>query len=450
MIPHLKWTRRILFASLLAAVLCVALLPAQVTPAKGVARRVVEINVDDAIFPPTADYVVEGIGRVKQEGASLVLITMNTPGGLDTSMREIITAIIHSPVPVVVYVSPSGSRAASAGFFILLSADVAAMAPGTDTGASSPIFGSGAEKVDETLKRKATNEAAAYIRSIVGQRGRNVALAEKAVTEAKAFSEKEALQGKLIDLIAPNVDSLIAQLDGRTVPRFDGTQVTLDLKNVVRTSLEMTAKQRWLSYIARPDVLFILFTLGMLGIYVEFTHPGLIFPGVIGTVSLVLALVAMKVLPVNVIAVVLILLAVGLFVLEAKLTSYGLLGLAGVVAMLAGALLLIRSPITGMGVSLGLALGVTLPFALITIFLMRLVMRSFRWRFSTGIEQMIGEIGEVTEEIDGRGMIFVAGELWRAASHQPIPKGAQVRVVRVEGLTAHVEPVGDPRPPDGA
>lgn len=446
----LKTARRLAAAACLAIGLWAVLLPAQekVAPSSS-APRVVEIPIDDAIFPATADFVVDSFERVKQQGATLVLITMNTPGGLDTSMREIIGAIIHSPAPVAVFVAPSGSRAASAGFFILLSADIAAMAPGTDTGASTPIFGGG-EKVDDTLKSKAKNEAAAYMRSIVGHRGRNVDLAEKAVTEAKAYSATEALDGKLIDLIAPNTDELIKLLDGRTVTRFDGTKVKLELKGAVRVSQEMTTRQKWFSYIARPDVLFILFSVGMLGIYVEFTHPGLIFPGVIGVVSLILALVAMKVLPINVIAVVLILGAIGLFIMEAKVTSYGLLGLAGVVAMLVGAMMLIRSPITGFRVSWSVALGVTLPFALICVFLMQLVLRSFHWKPATGTEQMVGELGEVTEAIDGRGMIFVAGELWRAAAGMAIPKGSKVRVTKVDGLTAYVELAGEPKKNDQA
>ncbi|MCL6565520.1 MAG: nodulation protein NfeD [Acidobacteriia bacterium] len=413
--------------------------PAQ--PSSG--ARVVELRIADAVMPMMAEYVVGGIQHANRTGAALVLITMDTPGGLDSSMREIISHILDSKVPVTVYVSPSGARAASAGFFILLAADVAAMAPGTNTGASSPVPLTG-QQVDELLRRKATNDAAAYMRSIAGQRGRNAQLAEQAVTEAKAFSADEALRGGLIDLIVPTVEELLAKLHGRSIKRFDGSVQTLALSNPVREALEMNRKQKILSYIARPDVLFILMLIGILGIYAEFSNPGLILPGVVGALSLILALVAIQVLPINVIGILLILLAVGLFIAEAKLTSYGLLGLAGAVAMVAGALMLIDSPITGMGVSLGTALGATIPFALLAIFLMTLILRSYRWKPAVGTEALIGQIGSVTTAIDGTGQVFVAGELWRAAAPQKIEAGRRVRVVRVEGLTVHVEPVEAP------
>ncbi len=405
--------------------------------------RVVELRVADAVMPMMAEYVVGGIRHANQTGAALVLITMDTPGGLDSSMRETISHILDSKVPVTVYVSPSGARAASAGFFILLAADVAAMAPGTNTGASSPVPLTG-QQVDELLRRKATNDAAAYMRSIAGQRGRNVALAEQAVTEAKAFSADEALRGGLIDLVVPTVEELLAKLHGRRIKRFDGSLYTLALPDPVREPLQMNRRQKILSYIARPDVLFLLMLIGILGLYAEFSNPGLILPGVVGAAALVLALVALQALPINVIGILLILLAVGLFILEAKVASYGLLGLAGVVAMVAGALLLIDSPITGMGVSLGTALGATIPFALLAVFLMTLILRSYRWKPAVGAEALVGQIGSVATEIDGTGQVFVAGELWRAAAPQKIEKGRRVRVVRVEGLTVHVEPFDSP------
>lgn len=411
---------------------------------------VVELRLDGAVMPLPAEYIVNGIDEANRTGAALVLITMNTPGGLDTAMRDIIQKIMASRVPVVAFVSPSGARAASAGFFILLSADVAAMAPGTNTGAASPIFiiGGAPVNIDETLRRKATNDAAAYIRSIADKRGRNVPLAETAVTDAKAFTEKEALLGKLIDLEATNVDDLLTKLDGRAVRRLDGSTTTLSLKNVVRAPLEMTTRQRWLARIAQPDVLFILVIVGLLGLYIEFNHPGLIVPGTVGAVALILAAVAMQILPINVVGILLLLAAIGLFVLEAKYTSHGLLAVGGVIAMLLGALFLIRSPLTGAGVSLGVALGVTIPFALCAVLLMRLVIKSYGWKPSAGVEEMVGKQGEVTEALNGaaapphRGMVFVHGELWRAVSQHPVPAGARVRITRVDGLTVHVEPIG--------
>lgn len=419
-------------------------------PAASQTTRVYEIRIDGVIHGVMSEYVEGGFRAAEAANAGLILITMDTPGGVDDAMRDIIQRIIRSKIPVVVFVAPAGSRAASAGFFILLSADVAAMSPGTNTGAASPVFiGAGDTDTEntKTLRRKATSDAAAYIRSIVGQRGRNVALAEQAVTEAKAFSEKEALQNKLIDIVASSTDDLLKQLDGHTITRFDGTKTTLDLKNVTRESHEMNRQQRFLSRLAQPDLVFILFLVGILGLYVEFNNPGLILPGVVGAVSLILALVAMQVLPINLIGVLLIVAALGFFILEAKYTSHGLLAVAGIVAMVVGAMMLIRSPFTGLRVSLSTALGVTLPFGILTIFLMRQVIKSFAWKQTTGAEALVGEIGEVTELIDGKGMVFVAGELWRAVAGEKIEQGSRVRVKKVDGLTVEVEAVETKEPP---
>ncbi|HKO05756.1 MAG TPA: nodulation protein NfeD [Candidatus Acidoferrales bacterium] len=404
--------------------------------------HVIEVPIDGVIQPFLADFVDEALAHAASEHASLVLLTLNTPGGLDTSMREIIQHIISSPVPVAAYVSPAGSRAASAGFYILLSADVAAMAPGTDTGASSPIFliGGTAAQVDETLKKKATNEAAAYLRSISGKRGRNVELAEKAVTEAKAFSNSEALDGKLIDLVATSTEDLLAKLDGRTIVRFDGSSLTLHLQGAVRSRYEVSSKQKFLGWLAEPDVMFILLIVGLIGLYVEFTHPGLILPAVLGGGAILLFLVGAQVVPINLFAILLIACAVALFAIEAKVTSHGVLALIGVMVMLAGALLLVKSPITGAGVSPAVALGFTIPFALLAVVVMRLAMRTFSMKPSTGAVQLVGQIGEMREPVDGTNMVFVAGELWQARTEGHIPPGSKVRVVRVDGLTLEVAP----------
>jgi membrane-bound serine protease (ClpP class) len=408
--------------------------------------RVVELTIDDEIEPILAEYIQEGINHAAETHARLVLITINTPGGLGTSMRDVIQAILRSPVPVAAYVSPTGSRAASAGFFILLSADIAAMAPGTNTGAASPLLEIGGMplQVDETLRKKIVEDATAFLRSFTGRRGRNVELAEKAVTDAKAFSEKEALDGKLIDLIALSTEELLAKLNGRTITRFDGSTVALETAAPVTDAFAMSPRQKLLSRIVKPDVMFVLLIVGVLGLYAEFTHPGLVAPGVIGGIALVLALFAMHLLPVNLTGLLLIALAIALFILEAKFTSHGVLGVGGVIAMVLGALMLIRSPLTGMGVSPGTALGVAIPFAVFVILLMRLVLRSRSLRQVVGREQMIGQVGEVTQAIDGMGMVFVGGELWRAAAPQKIPRGARVRVIKVEGLTVYVAPADVP------
>jgi len=413
------------------------------------ASSVVQLRIDGEIEPILAKYIVRGIDQAAAAHASLILITMNTPGGLDSSMREIIQAILSSPVPVVTYVSPTGSRAASAGFFILLSADVAAMSPGTDTGAASPvfIFAGQTVQVDDTMHKKVVNDATAYLRSYVTKRGRNAELAETAVTEAKAFSDKEALDGKLIDLIAVSPEDLLAKLDGREITRLNGTKVQIALSHPVVTQEEMTAREKFLSRIVQPDVFFILLILGVLGLYVEFTHPGMFAPGVIGGIALVLALYAMHLLPVNTAGLLLIAVALILFGLEAQYPTHGVLGVGGIVAMVGGAIFLIDSPFTGMGVRLATALAVVIPFGIIVIILARLVLRSRKWKVSTGVEELVGEIGEVTEPVGEAGtfgMVFVHGELWRAATSdgQPIPKGARVRVAKVKGLTLEVKQSG--------
>jgi membrane-bound serine protease (ClpP class) len=414
--------------------------------------NVVALHIDGEIEPVLAEYILRGIEQASREHASLILITINTPGGLDTSMRSIVQAILSSPVPVVTYVSPTGSRAASAGFFILLSADVAAMSPGTDTGAASPIMAIGGQpvEVDATLNKKILNEATAYLRSYVSGRGRNVDLATTAVTEAKAFSEREALDGKLIDLVAASPEELLQKLDGRTIRHLNGSTTELSLSHPILVSRSMTPRERFLSRIVEPDVFFILLIVGVLGLYTEFTHPGMFAPGVIGGIALVLALFAMHLLPVNLAGLLLISLALALFVLEAKFPTHGVLGVGGVVSMVLGALMLIRSPLTGMGVSFGAALGVAIPFAIIIIILMRLVLRSRTWKQSAGREELVGEEGQVTQSVgsaSGPGMVFIHGELWRAATRagESIPEGARVRVRRVEGLTLEVEPVELPQ-----
>ena len=405
---------------------------------------VLRLNLDREVEPVLATYIDEGLADAANRHAALVLITMDTPGGLGESMKDMIQHILSSPVPVAVYVSPTGARGASAGFFILLSADVAAMAPATHTGAASPvaIIGGFQMQVDETMRRKMFNDTTAFLRSYSEKRGRNPVLAETAVTDAKAFTEKEALDGKLIDLIASTPEDLLHQLDGRTITRFDGTKTVLSLKNAVSTPFELSARQSFLARIVEPDVFFVLLMVGVLGLYTEFTHPGMVAPGVIGGICAVLALYAMHLLPVNFAGVLLILLALALFILEAKFASHGVLAIGGIVSMMLGAMFLIRSPLTSGGVSLGVALSATLPFALITVFLMRLVLRSRSWKSSTGKEELIGEEGIAISGLGAgaEGMIRVHGELWQAVSPRAVSEGKPVRVRSVEGLTLHVEP----------
>jgi membrane-bound serine protease (ClpP class) len=409
--------------------------------------RIIELQINGPIHPMTVEYVNRGFDEAKTTGAALILIHMDTPGGLDSSMREIIQRIITSPSPVVVYVNPSGRRAASAGFYILQAADVAVMAPGTHTGAASPVlvnpFTGTPVEIPETMRKKVVNDALAYLRNLATKRGRSVTDAELTVTEARSFTADEALKRKMIDLIVDSTGRLLEQLEGREVTRFDGTKTKLAVAQATRVRVEMTARQRFLARILEPDVFFLLLILGVLGLYTEFTHPGLIVPGVIGGISAVLALYAMNILPVNAAGVMLILLGIALFILEAKFTSHGVLGVGGAVAMLLGALMLVRPGITGFRVNLGMALAVTLPTALITIFLATLVFRSRQLKVAIGAEQMVGAMGKVRETIapGQEGMVFLQSELWRAVAPVEIPVGAEVRVLKVDGLVLHVEPL---------
>ena len=414
------------------------------TPDAQAAPLVLELKLDREIQPVLATYLDEGLAEAAKRQAALVLITMDTPGGLSDSMTDMIHHILESPVPVAVFVSPAGARGASAGFFILLSADVAAMAPGTRTGASTPILlpGGFSVPVDEVLRKKINNDATAFLRSFTEKRNRNPKLAETSVTDAQAFTENEALAGHLIDLIARDNADLLKQLNGREIKRFDGKTVKLSLENYRLDEFQLSARQKFLARIVDPDIFFLLLLVGVLGLYTEFTHPGVIAPGVIGGICAVLALYAMHLLPVNFAGVLLILLAFALFIMEAKFASHGVLLLGGVVSMFLGAIFLIRSPLTPGGVSTGVALGVTVPVALLTVFLMRLVLKSRRWKTTTGKEEMLGAEGVVTAAlpVQGEGMVRVHGELWRAAAASPVPEGALVRVTRVEGLKLFVEP----------
>ena len=427
----------------LAAVICV---PRLVSDEARSAPVVLELKLDGEVAPILANYIDEGIDDAARRHAALVLITMDTPGGLSDSMTDIIHHILDSPVPIAVYVSPSGARGASAGFMILLSADIAAMAPATRTGASTPIFLPGwfTVPMDEVLRKKINNDATAFLRSFAEKRDRNPKLAETAITDAHAFTEKEALDGHMIDLIAASKDELLRDLNGREITRFSGQKMKLALDNYTLTEFQLSARQRFLARIVEPDMFFLLMLVAALGLYTEFTHPGVVAPGVVGGICGLLALYAMHILPVNFTGVLLIALALVLFGLEAKFTSHGVLLAGGIISMLLGAMFLIRSPLTPGGVSFGVALAATIPAAFIIIFLMRLVLKSRRWKSATGKEEMIGEEGVVTMplSVNAEGMIRVHGELWRAVSKANVSEGAKVRVLRVDGLKLEVEPVG--------
>jgi membrane-bound serine protease (ClpP class) len=409
------------------------------------AAEVLKIVINDAIHPITDEFIGRALADAQTRRADALLIEINTPGGLVTSTRDIIEKILASPLPVVIYVTPSGSRAASAGFFILESADVAAMAPGTNTGAAHPVT-LGGEKMDEVMKQKMENDAAALMRSVADKRGRNVQVAESAVRESKSFTEQEALSQKLIDYVASSEEDLFRQMEGKTIKRFDGKTVTLNLSGKPVTLLEMTLKQHILAYIMDPNVAFILLAIGMLALYMEFNHPGAVLPGTVGVVFLLLAAFALNLLPTRFAAIAMILGAFVLFALEAKFTSHGVLTIGGITLLTLGALMLVDGPIPEMRVHFLTALAVSIPLGLITAFLMSIALRARRNKVVTGVQGLIGEIGVAQSDLTPGGKVFVHGERWDAVSSVPVAAGESVVVRRVEGLQLRVEPTVQHRP----
>ncbi|HVT43872.1 MAG TPA: nodulation protein NfeD [Thermoanaerobaculia bacterium] len=433
---------RLYATRLLRSAAIALLLPLFAAPAAG--SDVLKIVVDGIISPVTDEFIGRALDEAKARNDKALLIELRTPGGLIDATREIVNKILASPVPVIVYVAPSGSSAASAGFFILQAADIAAMAPATNTGAAHPVMigaGGGDEKVDDVMKGKIESDAAAMMRSIAAKRGRNVAEAESAVRQSISFTEQEALEKKLIEIVAADEKALLAAIDGRPIRRFDGTEVVLDLAGSVVRTKEMTLKQRILSFIMDPNVAFILFSLGMLALWAEFNNPGAILPGVVGLIAILLAFFALNILPTRFAALALILVAFILFILEAKYAGNGILAAGGVVAMFLGGLLLVDSPVPEMRVSWITALAVALPFGIITVFLVSLVVRARANQVQTGEQGMVGEIGVARTDLSPHGKIFVHGELWDAVATENVEQGARVQVRRIDGLTAEVEPV---------
>jgi membrane-bound serine protease (ClpP class) len=402
--------------------------------------KVVAVDVDGVVHPVTVEILSRAIDQAKRENAGAILLRLNTPGGLMNATREAIEKIVASPIPVITYVTPSGGRAASAGFFLLEAADVAAMAPGTNTGAAHPVLMSG--QMDPEMKRKVENDASASLRSLAQKRGRNSALAEKAVLESKSFTEKEALEGRLIELIARDEADLFAQLEGREVARFDGSRQTLHLAGATVSAYQPNLRERIISAVADPNIALILIVIGALGIYVEFSSPGLIAPGVAGAISVLLGLSALSVLPINWAGAALLVLAFTLFALEAKFTSHGILGLGGAVAMVLGALLLIDSPLPELRVRLSVAIALAVPFALITTLLLTLVMRARANKVTTGQDGMLGESGVAVTLLAPEGKVQVHGEYWDAVAPKgaPVEPGAKVRVIGIQGLQLAVKP----------
>jgi len=403
--------------------------------------EILKIVVDDTIQPITQEYISRAIDEAARRNDQAVLIEINTPGGLVESTRRIIEKITSSQVPIIVYVAPGGSRAGSAGIFILEAADVAAMAPGTNAGAAHPVLiGPFAPKVDDEMKRKIENDTAALMRSVASKRGRNVEVAESAVLESKSFTEQEALSQHLIDYVASGENDLFRQMDGRTFRRFSGQEVTLKLSGQPITPFGMTLKEHILGYLMDPNISFILLAIGALALYAEFNHPGAVIPGTVGIVFILIAAFALNLLPTRFAALVLILGAFALFAAEAKFASHGVLTIGGITLLTLGGLLLVDSPIPEMRVHLLTALAVSIPLGLITAFLMTLALRARRNKVVTGVEGLVGEIGIAQTALSPGGKIFVHGELWDAISSSEVSSGQPVVVHRVDGLLLRVEP----------
>jgi membrane-bound serine protease (ClpP class) len=414
------------------AVIAVCLL---VWPGEALARQVNVIRVESVISPSSADYIVSAIQEADKEEVAALVIELDTPGGLDTSMRVIIKEMLAAKTPLVVYVAPSGARAASAGAFITMAANIAAMAPGTNIGAASPVAMGG--QMDKTMERKVTNDASAYMRTIAEKRGRPIDLAEEWVRKATAKTETEALKAKLIDVVSPKLADLLEAIDGRVVTTAAG-KVKLETKNAVVHREEMNLREKILKIITDPTIAYLLLILGLAGLYFEFSTPGAILPGVLGGISLILALYAFQQLPINYAGVLLILLAIVMFIAEIKVVSHGVLTLGGIAAMILGSMMLINTPAPYMRISVGAIIGTAVGTAAFFLFVVGAGVRALRSRTTTGMEGLVGEIGVVRTRLAPRGQIFLHGELWNAEGEGEVGVGESVRVTGMDGLTLRV------------
>ena len=419
------------------------LLTASLASGQTVGRPLVLITtVDDAIHPITAEYISASLETANEIEADLFLLQLSTPGGLDTSMRDIIQAMLNSPVPVCVFVGPSGARAASAGFLIALAADVVAMAPGTNTGAASPVPVGGGS-MDETMAKKVNQDAMAYARSLAEGQGRPVDAAVEAVSDGRSFAANEALDLGLVDFIAVDTDEVLRKLEGHVIEKLGREPITLALQDAVVVDRQMSLRQRLLSILANPQVAYILLLVGLGGLYFEISTPGAILPGVIGGMCLVLALLAFQVLPISYAGLALLGLAILFFIVEVKVTSYGLLSVAGLISFVLGSLMLVPGPIPEMRLQLSFVLPSALAMAGLVAGLVWMVVTTHKGRVVTGSLGLVSEIGRATTALGPGdvGAVFVHGELWRARSEQPVERGQSVRILAVErGMRLLVRP----------
>jgi membrane-bound serine protease (ClpP class) len=423
-------------------------------PSPGVTRAgsepdVLVVRIDTPIHPVAAQILADAIQQAEDERVSALVVEIDTPGGLMTSMREMIRDVLAADVPVIGYVAPPGAQAASAGFFLLMSTDVAAMAPGTNAGAASPIGGQG-EDIGGTLAEKIEQDATALMRSLTKRNGRNVEAAEKTVTEALSYDAEQAKELGLIELIAPTLPKLLAAVDGRTIQEEGREPVVLTTRDAVLRHHEPTWFQNFLALVAEPNVAYGLLSIGSLGLMIELYNPGAIFPGVIGGICLILGAFALSVLPVNVAGLALLVLALIFFIAEVKVTSYGLLTTAGVVSLVIGSLMLFKSPDPALRVSLEVIVMAASTTIVVVLFLMFQVLRAHRAQVRTGVEGMVHERGRAQSDLAPRGKVFVHGEIWDAESEAPALRGDPVEVVAVQGMRLRVRPLTEPVPSAGS
>jgi len=434
--PILRNMRRL--PPILLVLVFFVLLPSQ---ADGPVVRLVEFEAP--ITAISAMRITKAIDDAEQSGDEFVLIVLDTPGGMVISMEKIVKRMLAAEVPIVVWVGPAGAKAASAGFFLLISADVAAMAPGTRTGAASSVYGTKESKEGDVMLKKVNEDLAALIRSIADHRGRDVEACERAVFEAKAYEEQVAMEKGLIDLIATSREDLLEQLDGKEIQRFDGSTTVLHTAGSSFAVTEFSLKHEFMELLAIPMVAAFLLFAGMLGIYVEFTHPGVVFPGVVGALCLLLFALSAQVLPISTIGVLLIVLALVMFVLEIKVTSFGMLTLGGAVALVIGGWMLVEGPIPELRVPFSFVLPLAVTISLLCAIVVRFAIRAHRSRVTTGQEGLVGKIGTASDELAPSGKIFVHGEIWNAvAVGGAIPHGARVKIIAVDEMTLSVEQVG--------
>jgi membrane-bound serine protease (ClpP class) len=401
------------------------------------------LRVDGPIDTLLEEYVVNSFKKIRQAGnARLIIIEMDTPGGYDTSMRAIIKAMMNSEIPCAVYVSPQGARAASAGFFIMLSADIAAMAPGTNTGAAHPVSVTGSD-IEKNMKEKITNDAAAYIKTLAKNHQRNPEMAEKAVRESQSYTAEECLKNQLIDLIVPNNTDLVKQLSGKTITLNNGRAITLNIQNEKIVFLTMSDRQKFLRTITNPSLAYFLLIFGLIGLYIEFTHPGVAIPGILGGISLLLAFLAFQILPINYVGLFLIFLSIGFFIAEIKVQGFGMLGVGGIVSFVLGSIMLINSPIPEMRPAMSLIISFALCFGFVFLFLTFKVFQAMKRKLETGREGLIGETGVAKTDIDNRsGKVFLHGEWWNAVADGLIPAGSKIRVETIDNLVLKVKKSG--------